>query len=205
MGWPSAWRIARDDAGQWRRVVNPRFRRALARAEAEHRARLLGARAELARAWWIWPIVLGVLMLVMWGRFTIFGVPGGVGWRLLWPLGVLAAVIVISHRFGSGILDGSIRQVALKYDLCPSCAGDLAASEVDPATGRVRCAGCGGEWVRPGTRRAVCGRCRYNLYGVAPGEDGVTRCPECGAGWRFGEALHAAEKAECEKEGRGGG
>jgi hypothetical protein len=179
----TTWRFTRDEAGKLRLLANPRFGRAMGRAAGDYRERLLAARGELAPGWWL---VLVIFVVAVCAALAAWGEP--VGWWLLWPVGLGLVAVALSYPMGGGITDDAIRRVTLAHDLCPSCAGDLAASEVDPATGRVRCAGCGGEWVRPGTRRAVCGRCRYNLYGVAPGEDGVTRCPECGAGWRFGES-----------------
>jgi hypothetical protein len=40
-------------------------------------------------------------------------------------------------------------------------------------------------WVQRRITQTQCGGCTFSLQGLAPGPDGYTVCPECGAAWRL--------------------
>lgn len=186
--------------------MSPWMRKALREAGPARRGRILAARRGLRLGWH--PAHLAYLLVIS-PAVAVIGVAvirGQIGPQLWGPGRVLIMMGLLFPLVwwrGDWVKSDLIQTVTLEHDLCPSCAGDLAAAV--PQGGLVRCAGCGAQWrERQGRRVVSCGACGYDLRGLEAGEDGMVRCPECGARWRVGEALLAAEKTEGVKQGMGG-
>lgn len=171
-----------------RPVVAPRLHEVLCNAGPELRERARAARGEMLRAGRWSLIVMAAMSLcfaVLCIREVLAGGPFGYPFIPAAFAVIQSLTFLIGWAAGRWIPRDQIRWAALGHDLCPSCGGDLAGLEEDAETGRVRCAACGAEWRRfMRLFEPACPGCGYDLSALKPDARGVTRCPECGKGWR---------------------